>query len=308
MKAGHRASWRFEKFRAGAIRLLVALGAAWPVGAVAPAGADCGTVERIGTFESSLERSAISVIRVDGALIWRSGATVNVDGSPNAYSPDNTGIDFICNAGAPIVDGKVAYAEDSESSRRCNEMYRQARTEGFRGPTTFQWWGIVTRDGVPVTQGPADPAPGKYVSTTRLQDERLPATAPARYVDSETVAFVTVPRDMYRDVVPLKLGDLSIVVDPSTDAVVAAIVADTGPKGHVGEFSVALLRALGHEPVSRGGRANISLRRPVVQVIFGGSRLSPPWPQSNAAIGEAARARFDDWGGRTRLDACLGQL
>ena len=42
-------------------------------------------------------------------------------------------------------------------------------------------------------QGPGDPAPGYYVSTTSLHDANLPVTDPRRYVDSEQVPYLALP-------------------------------------------------------------------------------------------------------------------
>src|SRR5580704_6176725 len=70
------------------------------------------------------------------AFFYESGMTIDADGAPNAYHPDNVGLDDLANAGTP-----------------------------------GRWEGLAKdADGEPFIQGPADPFPGYYVSATALSD------------------------------------------------------------------------------------------------------------------------------------------
>jgi hypothetical protein len=90
----------------------------------------------------------------DSAYFYRGGFCVNADGARHAYHRDNTGLDYLANAGSP-----------------------------------GEWWGIACdSDGDPYI---ADT--GYYVSTTSLCDSRFPESSPERYVDSETVPFYVLP-------------------------------------------------------------------------------------------------------------------
>jgi Fungal chitosanase of glycosyl hydrolase group 75 len=90
----------------------------------------------------------------DSAVFFRSGYCVNADGARHAYHRDNTGLDYLQNAGSP-----------------------------------GDWWGIACdANGDPYI---ADT--GYYVSTTSLCDSRFPESSPERYVDSETVPFYVLP-------------------------------------------------------------------------------------------------------------------
>ena len=81
--------------------------------------------------------------------------TIDADGAPNAYHPDNTGLDDLKNAGAP----------------------------GY-------WEGLAKdKDGEPFVQGPDDPFPGYYVSATALADRSKPVNDPTRYVDASKIPF-----------------------------------------------------------------------------------------------------------------------
>lgn len=161
-----------------------------------------------------------------GALTFLSGLEVDADGAPNAYAPGNRGLDALANAGRP-----------------------------------GHWYGIVTVHGRPVVQGPHDPFPGFYVSPTSLENPALPATDPHRYVDATAIPFLALPPELLgRNGV--KLGDVAAV--EYGGRVVYAIVADRGPRGKLGEGSVALAKALGIPSSPRTG----GLERHAIRVVL----------------------------------------
>ena len=105
----------------------------------------------------------ISVYRDElGAVLYKSGCTVNADGAVHAYAPDNSGLtalDYLANAGSP-----------------------------------GNWWGIACDDaGKPYIQAPYHDAPGFYVSTTALCNPKYTAFHPRRFVDSERYCFSVIP-------------------------------------------------------------------------------------------------------------------
>jgi hypothetical protein len=87
---------------------------------------------------------------------------IDADGAYRAYHPANKGLDFLANGGKP-----------------------------------GNWWALVTENGkpsgTPVVQGPADPAPGFYISTTSLEDPAFGRKDPRRYVDSESIPYIVLP-------------------------------------------------------------------------------------------------------------------
>lgn len=203
----------------------------------------------------------VSTYQVQGkkGVAFKGGMTIDADGSPRAYNPQNTGLDALGNAGRP-----------------------------------GNWWGLATDSaGKPYVQGPNDPAPGHYVSTTALMDSRFPANDPRRYVDSEKVPFIAIPPQLKDQGV--KLGDLVAVRNERTGKTVFAVVADIGPRDHLGEGSIKLAQELGINADARRGGAGSGLS----YVAFPGSKVS--WPMTHEEIQAAGRRAFDAWGGDAQL-------
>ena len=164
------------------------------------------------------EHTATSNVRFlwddEDLLVMEGGMTIDADGAPHAYSPiPEQGLDALEHAGSP-----------------------------------GHWAGIATREGEPVVQGPDDPAPGYYVSTTALQDFSFPFYRQQRYVDASRVPYIALPAT---DEGP-QLGDLAVVVNTRTHKASPAIFADISSVP--GEGSIALARQLGiHSDARRGG-------------------------------------------------------
>src|SRR5262245_58821807 len=93
------------------------------------------------------------------AFLFISGMAIDADGAPNAYHPDNTGLDELANAGVP-----------------------------------GHWNGIITdRKGHPLVQQESDPFPGYYISCTSLEDDAKKFSDPNRYVDASKIPYVALP-------------------------------------------------------------------------------------------------------------------
>lgn len=207
----------------------------------------------------------------DSAFFYLGKMAVDADGAPDAYHPDDAGLDALGNAGKP-----------------------------------GSWWGLACDDaGTPYIQSSDDPCPGYYVSTTALCDRRYPRHDPRRYVDATRIPYIVLPGNLKSliDVEGLHKGDLAAVCrveDPTT--VVFAIYADVGPKwrpGHEpGEGSIALARALGHEPCI-DGRVKRGVASGVFYVVFPGSGKRTPL--SNDQILARGQKAFDAWGGAATL-------
>lgn len=186
------------------------------------AGADCGRttlLTHIKTSRDGLRTRETPVWQLPGdqAFFFVSGMTIDADGAPNAYHPDNIGLDDLSNAGTPD-----------------------------------HWDGIMTdRSGVPIVQGPNDPYPGYYVSCTSLSDRTKSWNDPTRYVDATKIPYVVLPRDVAEQG-GARLGDFAVVVNLSNGKSSYAIFADVGT---LGEGSVALADNLGiWSDARRGGR------------------------------------------------------
>ena len=149
------------------------------------------------------------------AFFFTSGMTIDADGAPNAYNPDDTGLDELANAGSPN-----------------------------------SWNGIITdRQGNPLIQQASDPFPGYYISCTALADKTKEFSEPSRYVDATKIPYIALPEEIAQRG-GARLGDFAFVLNLRNGKSSYAIYADIGT---VGEGSVALAKTLGISANARDG-------------------------------------------------------
>jgi Fungal chitosanase of glycosyl hydrolase group 75 len=151
------------------------------------------------------------------AFFFVAGMTIDADGSPNAYNPENTGLDDLANAGQP-----------------------------------GHWDGVLAdTNGDPLVQGPDDPFPGYYISCTALADRTKKPLDPTRFVDASKIPYVVLPREVAFES-GTRLGDFAVVMNLRSGAWSYAIFADVGT---FGEGSIALADNLGiWSDARKGGR------------------------------------------------------
>ena len=138
----------------------------------------------------------------DKAIFFEAGMTIDADGAPNAYHPDDLpGLDHLSNAG-----------------RRGH--WSSIETDCGGNP-------VVQRQG-------CDPFPGFFISRTSLQDPDRCKSLVEKQVDSRFIPYIVLPTNLPG----VKLGDFALVINRANCSMAAAIFADT--KGHVGEGSMAL--------------------------------------------------------------------
>jgi hypothetical protein len=186
-------------------------------------------MRKIGTITDNDTGQDLDIMEQDDkSVTFSAGATLDGDGAngqfgePPCYAPASFGgqtLDIIANAGHP-----------------------------------GNWFGVVTdtnqNTGTPVIQGAGDPCPGAFVSATSLHlldenGEGLPHTSPLKYVDSATVPFIVVPPMIIHGVAGIVLGCRCVVTNTRDGRSVEGVVADGGPKNHLGEISVACAKAIG---------------------------------------------------------------
>jgi hypothetical protein len=192
------------------------------------------------SHDGELERE-IPIWHVPGsaAFFYEAGMTIDADGAPNAYHPDNIGLDDLANAGSP-----------------------------------GNWQGLAKdADGEPFVQGPNDPFPGYYVSATALADRTKPVNDPARYVDASKIPFIVLPGGMARQM-GARPGDFAFVFNQRNGKSSYAIFGDVGPSERIGEGSMALAENLGIRSDARNGGA----RRGILFLVFPGSGNGRPRP------------------------------
>ena len=109
------------------------------------------------------------------------------------------------------------------------------------------WYGIVTHNGLgsgkPVVQGKDHPAPGAFVSATSYEFPDFSRGDPRRYVDSAAVIYIVLPGHWRKEARGIVLGCRATVTDVRASTFVEAVVADFGPRGKLGEASIACAKA-----------------------------------------------------------------
>ena len=171
------------------------------------------------------------------AFFFESTLSVDADGAPNAYHPDNLGLDDLANAGAP-----------------------------------GSWSGLaVDKNGDPYIQGSDDPFPGYYVSTTDLSDRTKAANDPTRYVDASQIPYIVLPEGIETQT-GAHPGDFAMVFNLQNGKSSPAIYADTGPRDRIGEGSLALAETLELWSDARSGGTT----RGILYLVFTGSGNGRP--------------------------------
>jgi hypothetical protein len=179
----------------------------------------------------------VSIYQEANALLYKAGASVNGDGSPHCYHPDDSkGLDYLANAGEP-----------------------------------GNWWGIYAPSGNPLVQGIYHPAPGYYISTTALFNPGFPKDRPERYIDSERYPFMVVPGNFGQG---WGLGDVGFCLNQKTGDNMYCATGDVGPTNHIGEVSMLLATCLGLNSSPKKGGAEEGI---VYVVFPGSDPVYKPW-------------------------------
>lgn len=208
----------------------------------------------------------------DGSTVFLGRLAVDADGSPRAYNPkSDLGLDKLAYAGHP---GK--------------------------------WWGIATdtceSNGKPVVQGPNDPAPGFYVSTTTMTDPSIKGCAnPAQYVNAEVIPYVALPHAISTFDKEQHQGNLVAALAPSGKTSLA-VFADVAPPDGIGEGSMRFAGNLGYSSNPRNGGTET---REIVYLVLA-ARMG--FPKDAKAVSDAADPAFSAWGGLPRLKECRAAL
>jgi len=196
------------------------------------------------------------------SIWWTGPLAIDADGCPRAYHLDgHSGLDYLANAGKP-----------------------------------GDWFGLVTdSQGNPIIQGPLDPAPGFCVSPTAFQRKDKNLRDPLRYVDSESVNYLSVPKEAVQQY-GVKLGDVCLAYNQLTQQYAFGIVADVGPKGRWGEGSMCMAKSIG---ITNNSPKNGGASRGVVCLVFKGS--AKPWPRTQDDINSQGAALLQAFGGIDKI-------
>jgi hypothetical protein len=175
------------------------------------------------------------------------------------------------------------------------------------------WFGVVTdeKTGEPIVQGPGDPCPGFYVSSTSLVDGTKRSHDPSRYVDARKIPYIAFPGQVYSAKGPRfarvgegptgEIGDFVTVVNPAADDThkyCHAVFGDMGGKDdpHFGEGSPALA-----QKVHAAGVVDAKLLY-IIYPHSGSGRYRIPTLEE---IQEKGEALFTAWGGMEEVKRVL---
>ncbi len=220
-----------------------------------------------------------------GMPIWRMpGSTaysyttanmaIDADGAPNAYNPQNTGLDSNADASYPNKEWRSVLALDPADN---SQPYVQV----------------------------AGPFAGYFVSKTSLKDPSAAVLEidPRKYVDATAFPYIVFPGAFYGAPGTGHLGDIVIARVVGSALSCPAIVADVGPvNAPLGEVSMCLATNLGGQnPNPRNGAG--APAGPFQYVVFPGTKTTPPWPRTLAEIIATANALLAAIGGWAAVDA-----
>jgi len=195
----------------------------------------------------------VSSTNITTEIQYEAGAAIDADGAPNAYALPSSGLHGLDNILNALDDpGHVVY--DSH------------------GDPIGPWAGVIVGpNGKPIIQT-SGPWAGFCLSPTALSDHNFPETDYRRFVDATRIAYISVPPQLRQ--MGVCLGDGALVADRDTGLSIQALVADIGPRKHLGEVSVACAQGLrfpNYSPRNGGVGKGIIVR------IFLGSAANPPW-------------------------------
>jgi hypothetical protein len=186
---------------------------------------------------------------------------VDADGAPNAYHPDDTGLDFLANAGYPNTSWwKDVLVPDPDHASRA-----------FKQPN--------------------GPFAGFFVSMTALRKPWGDQFDPATYVDATRFSYVVLPTGFAALPHVAKPGDVGFATHLPSGKTTAFIVGDSGGgnDAKLGEGSIALFAALGGQNPNPRNGSGVPAGK-IQYIVFPNSRRAGAgrWPRTNQDIHQQA--------------------
>lgn len=198
----------------------------------------------------------------------------STDGAPNAYHPEDRGIDALANAGYPGGGWRNVLVADPDNP----SLPYQQKSGAYRG---------------------------YFISKTSLQDRSVPETDVRRYVDAAKVPYLVFPGEFHLLKGTGDYDDLVMARRLGNGEMTGAIIADGGPRdAPLGEVSIALATRLGGKQVSpRTGSG--APKGPFLYVVFPKSKARPSWPVSAEDLQARTQESVAASGGWDRILACV---
>jgi hypothetical protein len=258
----------------------------------------------------------------NSSLFFIESLNVNTDGTRRSYSVEDfwgkdRAINNLCNA---MSDKCAGLGQAGMRNRRI--ITQRALAEGW--PASLLRQTRISPSIIPFKDGkPCPLVNGFLVSATALHKPRIQDVCDiTNYVDALTVPALVLPGNPRGgqsgfNARGAKVGDLVVAMLPGGTTPVYGVVGDTGPVRELGEASVAMNgKLLGKVGEPRNydevrGRGEFAGRgwgvRRAIVLIFPATRNAEAPYMTASRIEEAARRRFEDWGGVARLNACAAQ-
>lgn len=255
----------------------------------------------------------------NSALFFVESLNVNTDGTRRSYSVEDfwgkdKALNNLCNA---MSDGCAGLNSAELRNRRL--LTQRAFADGWPADQLRQT--RISPSIIPFRGGkPCPPVDGFLVSATALHKTSVTDVCDiTNYVDALIVPALVLPGNPRggRSGFTLRgagIGDLVVTMLPGGTTPVYAVVGDTGPASQLGEGSVALNgKLLGKAAPPRNydevmGRAPFDRRGWMVPralvLVFPATRDARNPFLTTPRIEEAAKRRFEEWGGVARLAAC----
>eukprot|EP00161_Ancyromonas_sigmoides_P008313 TRINITY_DN207_c0_g1_i11.p1 TRINITY_DN207_c0_g1~~TRINITY_DN207_c0_g1_i11.p1 ORF type:complete len:496 (-),score=248.65 TRINITY_DN207_c0_g1_i11:115-1602(-) len=221
---------------------------------------------------------------VGGSLFFKGNMDADADGGPNAYCPDNRGLDSIKNGGMKSVG----------SCPGSNSCYGMAFHPNSRNLCI---------------QGPKDPFPGCYVSVTAVARSWAKRSEvlcnPNNYANSFTNPYFVIPGKSSSGMSKLDLG---LIYDSGSNRALFSWVGDVGPKAHTGEASIASLLAFDWSPFMNGKiRCGTEGSSRYTYIVFAGTRADSGFIDNFEEVKRRGEIAFNNWGGMAQLEKLTGR-
>lgn len=248
-------------------------------------------------FEEWAEYRSTPLRRLIGGsayLYATSRQSIDADGAPNAYHPDD-------------VDGGKCPSSGKGLECPANAGYRS-----HDGSGNASWWRSVLmpdpQDDDRAYVQPVGPQAGYFVSQTALQNSAQHGRySPLSYVDAARIPYVVMPGSFFGMQGTGLLGDVGWAMHLENGRSTPFIFGDIGPGlAPLGEASIAFWSALGgNAPNPRNGAG--APKGKVAYLVFPRSsrEIALDWPLETDKIDDAARQRLEALGGEAAIRACF---
>lgn len=199
---------------------------------------------------------------------------IDADGAPNAYHPEDIGLDYLANAGYP--DKKWWKSVLVADKKNTNTAYQQesGKYKGF------------------------------FISKTSLQDSSKDIYDVDRYVNASTYPYLVFPRKFYKKKGTGLLGDIGYALNLTSGETSPFVIADIGPtNASLGEISINLAERLGGDNVNPRNGAGAP-KGDILYVIFPYSSNQYEWPIKASNLERATKSKILSQGGINDIKSC----